>query len=385
MIGIVFLKELLADRLILPFGFMFSLHDHQNPVNIGAHNEANQQMLLVKDVPDYFTLHNTNPGNSLRNSKLRTLEGYYVELSEFEGYHHYLNRKISAKRRSNLRKYQKRLELCLDIQYTIYYGSIDRQEYHNLFKSLRGFLTRRFTEKKEVNYEMPHLQEMEEIVYDLILKKKASLFVIYHDKRPISVRINMFFQELAYYIISGYDIDYSAFHIGLIDMLKNIEWCFQAGFTRYDLLKGYPSYKRQWTTHRYYNYDHLIYNRGNILQLGKKALMFSTVNLRYRLLELSRQSGVYHSLKKIKRSFYGIRFKAPSAKYRWTAPDTSIPGAGEIHVFEDPKYYSLHRPVYDYLFQHKERLEDIAVYTYKSQSNRYLIKGKNTSKVLLIK
>jgi hypothetical protein len=249
---------------------------------------------------------------------------------------------------------------------------------------LRVFLIRRFDEKKEVNYELPHLEEMEEMVYDLVLDKKANIYVIYHGKKPISIRINMFYKELAFYIISGYDIDYSAFHIGAIDMLKNIEWCFQNRFTRYDLLKGYADYKKNWITHRYYNYNHLIYRPGSILQRSKKTLLFVKLQLRYGILEGSRKLGLYKGLKKLKKSLYSIRFGTNTIKYQWTSAATDQKPVHEIRVFEDPVYSALQRPVCDYLFRHKEQFKEIGVFTLESDSGRFLVKGKNSSSILII-
>ncbi|MGB5693853.1 MAG: hypothetical protein WBM43_14690, partial [Flavobacteriaceae bacterium] len=62
-----------------------------------------------------------------------------------------------------------------------------------------------------------------------------------------------------------------------------------------------------------------------------------------------------------------------------------IESDSKINVFGNPEYNLLRRPVYDYLFHHKERMEDISVFTLKIHSNGFLIKGKNSSKVLLIK
>ena len=379
-----FLKELLSNQRNIPFGFNMILPESGKTFVSERIVTAPEKMVVVKDIPDYLEVEFNDLVNKFRTAKIKTLEGYYIELSAFDGYDDYLKLKISSKRRSNLRKYQRRLEQCFDIRYTIYCGAIDQQEYRRLFEVMEEFLKRRFTEKKEVNYEIPHLREMEELLYDLILSKKASLFVIYHNNRPISIRINMFYKELAYYIISGYDIDYSAFHIGAIDMLKNIEWCMENRFTRYDLLKGYADYKKNWTTHRYYNYDHLIYQPGSLKQLSKKALLFAKLQLRYGFLKLSRQFGFYNGLKKLKKIVYTLRFGTKSIKYHWTSPAIDLSPGHEIRVFDDPEYCALRRPVYDYLFRHKEQLEDIGVFALASHNDKFLLKGKNASRILII-
>ncbi len=61
---------------------------------------------------------------------------------------------------------------------------------------------------------------------------------MYHDKNPISIGLNLINGKLIYRYIKAYDVDYSKFYIGLIDIVKQLEWCFERKFEIFDLLKG---------------------------------------------------------------------------------------------------------------------------------------------------
>jgi hypothetical protein len=382
--SIIFLKEFLSGQLSLPFNYSLMLSDGSISFQCQFPGETTNQMVVIKDVPEYLELEFDELGKELSTSKIKTLEGYYVGLRAFENFDDYLKKKVSPKRRTNLRKYQRRLNHSLNVKYTNYYGAVDREEYDRLFKMLRVFLIRRFDEKQEVNYELPHLEEMEEMVYDLVLDKKANIYVIYHGNKPISIRINMFYKELAYYIISGYDIDYSAFHIGSIDMLKNIEWCFEKNFERYDLLKGYEAHKKNWITHRYFYFDHLIYRHGNIVQKTRKILVATSKQLRYSLLSLSRKFGIYNSLKSMKRNIFRASASASTSSYNWVEATYDIAGKHSVDFNSDQNKSSLLRPVNDFAYRYEERIEDIVVFSLDDQPGQYLVRSKNTTAILLI-
>jgi hypothetical protein len=104
-----------------------------------------------------------------------------------------------------------------------------------LFRSLKVMLERRFDQKKVVNGNIDKLQEYEAAVYPLLLKKKAFIFVIYDGDKPIDIAFNFLFQNTVYSYTSGFDIDYSKFNLGMIDMIKHLEWCFENGYKQMDL------------------------------------------------------------------------------------------------------------------------------------------------------
>ena len=252
---ITFLKAFLAENSLPPIYDKIAYHDTILFNKKDTKPNLKSNLISIQDIPNYLNLDVSKDLKNIKVNSVKTLKGHLIELSIFRDFNDYVTKKFSSKSKSNLNRYQRRLESCFNINYVAYHGSIEKEEYDRIFVVLKKLLVRRFHQKKEKNYELQYLDEFHELCYDLIMQKKANLYIIYNDNEPISIRINMLKDNLAYYIISGYDIDYGKFHLGSIDMFSNIEWCFENNYKIYDLLKGYDYYKQKWATTSYYNYD----------------------------------------------------------------------------------------------------------------------------------
>jgi hypothetical protein len=278
-------------------------------------------------------------------------------------------------------RYQNRLNTCFNIKYISYYGSIEKEEYTKLFIALKELLIRRFNEKQEVNYELKHLSEFHEIIYDLILDCKANLYVIYDDETPISIRINMFKNKIAYYIISGYDIDYSKFHLGSIDMLKNIEWCINNDFEIYDLLKGYDYYKTKWATktHDYFNY--ITYSRNSIVGL----YTFVKEVIKYKFYRFFKKYRIISKYKNFKKSIFGFnRNRKSKLSYHFSNFDKEMTSKTIEIDFKKNEYSFLRKPVYDFLFLNNESINHLNVSKLINASNKFKVHSRNKCQLLTI-
>ncbi|MCK0156868.1 GNAT family N-acetyltransferase [Cellulophaga sp. F20128] len=340
---------------------------------------ADQGLYLIQDVPNYLKTH-TPEKSKFKKTEVQTLQGFLVETNKFDTLEAYLKHNFGAKSRSNLRRYQNRLEKCFTIDYTCYYGSIPKEEYNKLFIALKELLIRRFEEKKESNYELQHFDEYHDLIYNLILKKEASLFVIYHNKKPISIRINMFKANLGFYIMSCYDIDYSKFHLGAIDMLKNIEWCFKNDIATYDLLKGYEYYKKDWMTTTYSYYNHIIYDANSSKATLVAFFTKLRISYRYKLYYILKRINLHHPYKKIKQFLYNLSNKNKNHKElkQLTVSDLNLNKKENRIDFENnTNYHFIKKYVIDLLFISKEHYNDIKVYRILAEENYIVIEGKN--------
>jgi hypothetical protein len=350
---LIFLKEFLTGQDSFPFLNQIQFARIEFLPETDLQEQAHKQNILLYDVPSYLSL---NPKKQIRSSfSIRGQEGYYIDLSRFSDISTYLEAVQNSGSRSNLRRYTQRLELCFPIRYRAYYGGIEKEEYHRLFVALRGFLVRRFHEKMERNYELRYLGDFEASFYDQILQKRAMMFVIYHGNKPISVRINAFKENLAYYIISGYDIDYSKFHPGLIDMSKNIEWLLEGDFGIYDLLKGYKAHKDHWATDSYYNYHHLYYPITpwwSGVRAGCAYLVTSSKETAKRALRMLRLKALITKVKKLFFFTRKNRFKINSEESK--SFDHMSDGEWSlIDIEKDASFRFLRRYVYDFHFKTK--------------------------------
>jgi len=339
--------------------------------------ETNNAIQIVQDIPDYLTIKN-HVNTHLKLKKVITLKGHIIQLKSFNTLQDYLLANFNTKSRNHLKRYVKKLEACFPITYKSYMGTIDKQEYHRLFVVLKQLLIKRFEQKQELNYELQHLEEFEETMYDLIIENKANLFVIYHANTPISIRINLFKKQVAYYMISAYDIDYSKFHLGSIDMLKNIEWCINQPYKIYDLLKGYNEYKSKWANRVHQYYLHILYNPkqktalllANVIALKEKG--------RYKLYSfyLKHRLDIYH------KQFKTLKFKLNHwLQGKETIRLIKVTTYSPLEIFEpilwieNPVYAYLKEPVYSFLFANTQPVSSIQVLQSTLNPQRFLIQG----------
>jgi len=154
----------------------------------------------------------------------------------------------------------------------VYYGEVDKIEYDALFEQLRNLMISRFDQKKEQNYELRHLEGIKNDVYPRLLEKQASIFVIYANGRPISIRLNLMKGRLAFYLMSAYDPNYELFRVGKLDMWQNIHWLMENDYEKYDLLKGYGYIKDRWSDSKFDN--NLVLFNGDDSLMGNFRFWF---------------------------------------------------------------------------------------------------------------
>lgn len=377
----VFLKGLFFNDNTLPF-FKKITYQTKTLYTTKSTNIKNTKNTFyeVVDVPGYIDTYIPNEAIKLKKIQLKTLKGYLVETKKYTTVEEYLTANFGTKSRSNLRRYKNRLEKCFNITYTCYYGDITKEKYNSLFIVLKALLIRRFEEKKENNYELRHFDEYQDTIYNLILKKEASIFVIYNDQKPISIRINMFKETLGYYIMSCYDIDYSKFHLGSLDMLKNIEWCIKNNIITYDLLKGYDYYKKDWKTTTFDFYNCIIYDPSSIQAsfnaYAKKIKTKGTYILYYTL----KKANFITYYKRVKQKLHKQTHNASTEKkvtHTKTEENELTANSVQLDFKNNEAYFYLKRPIFNLLFTSKEHYKDIKVYKNLDSKNNFYIVAKN--------
>ncbi len=378
----IFLEEFLTKENSFAFfkSLIYKGRDYLEP-NLKA-DKPMPSLILLKDVPNYFQFEKTSQKKSIQIKSIATLQGYLIELDRFNTMGDYLKSKLGAKSRSNLRRYQSRLESCFNIRYVVYCGDIEKLEYSRLFMVLKELLIKRFDEKNERNYELPYLNSFEESLYPLLLEKKASMYVIYDGMKPISIRINIFKDNLAYYILSGYDIDYSKFHLGMLDMILNIKWLIENNFEMYDLLKGYESYKKKWYTTSYQNHNLIIYQRFSRISIVHFFKLLINQHLKYRFLYLVRYFHLNSIFKIFKRKLKQVVNSFDNNRVSIVASDQVLQGDLIPINIETDSFSFLRKQVYEFQFENKEASKDTKVFSFTNLPNYYKIKGEKHEQLI---
>lgn len=332
----------------------------------------NDACFLIYDVPQYFgtkVLEHENVGFI----KLKQYPGFLINAGKYNSLDNYLSSNFSKSSRYKLKKYRKKLEKCFNIEYKMFYGSIDRSTYDSLFQSFRELLEKRFDDKQVYNNNLDS-KEWEfyhSVSYPMILEKKAGLFVIYNDGKPIGITLNYFSEDILFDAITVFDIDYGKFHLGSITIMKLIEWCIQSGFNTMDFSKGYFDYKKRWANLQYDFEYHIYYNRKSSLSKSKAFLISNF----YRLKQLLRENGINEKLHKLTYKLNNKKVEAQDTlRYEFKKDDRC---EFKLENYTKLCWYnheSLRKSlVFEFLYLFEENEKNINLYSDNISQNSYCI------------
>src|SRR5690606_19496098 len=132
----------------------------------------------IQLIPDYIHLQLKHP-SLFKIKSLYQFSGYSIILDKFLTADEYLNSHFKSKFRTAINRYVRRLEMCFHINYKMFNGNIEKEEYDFLMGSLKKMLVKRFRQRNNVNERLHEWDHFHKIIFPLINQKKASLFVIY--------------------------------------------------------------------------------------------------------------------------------------------------------------------------------------------------------------
>ncbi|AUP77251.1 GNAT family N-acetyltransferase [Flavivirga eckloniae] len=240
---------------------------------------AKNNIFTFRLVPEYFKL-------NLRDTSFKSKIipqynwGYSILLNDSDSIEGYMQRQFNSKKRNILTRYVKRLELCFNIKYNMFYGEMPPADYDFIMQSLYDMIIARFEERNETHKNLYEWQTLAEDTYEKILNKEASLFVIYNEDEPIEISLNYHYDKVLFSYISSFKIDYSKFGLGHVEIYKQIEWCANNGYKLFEMGVGGMDYKRRWSNNIYrYNY-HLTYNGASLLTSYKARISGTKLKLK---------------------------------------------------------------------------------------------------------
>lgn len=254
---------------------------------------------LVLNIPSYIQLteHKENTGN-LRCIDVPQYKGFLVNLKGQDSAANFLQDQLSKRNQKNLRSKRKKLESSCKITSSVYFGDIEKDTYSLIFKTFYSLLKDRFDQKKTHNRYLADWDNLQAYVYHKILKKEASLFVLYDNEKPIGITLNFHIGDIVFSHIQAYDVDYAIYNIGDICMVNHITWCIQHNVSIFDLSMGETYYKLKWSNYQYHFYNRLYYNNNAIVDMAWVKITC----LKFRLLQYLRDKqilGKYFSLDKL--------------------------------------------------------------------------------------
>ncbi|MBS9463881.1 GNAT family N-acetyltransferase [Flagellimonas sp. 389] len=265
-------------------------------------NIINSKVIIVKDIPDYIEVIGQE-SHSYKCKKVPQYKGFLINLLRYQDIKDYLIDNLNKRNRKNLFSKRNKLHGEYQIRYECYHKKIDKFDYDLIFDRFYILLEQRFREKKVYNRYLMDWQKLHEETYQKILNGDASLYVIFNEKEPISITLNFHLGDIVFSHIHTYDIEYSKYNLGDINMFANIEWCLDNKISIFDLSMGKTYNKQKWCNYEYRFMYHVYYNSDSLF--GR--LSSSMVMLKLKLIQYLRNKGIVGNLFQFDKLRYWIK------------------------------------------------------------------------------
>lgn len=340
--------------------------------------DLKNKTLLIYDVPTYFEVDTRQLGNNIKVLKSKQYPGFLIETNKYNSLNDYMLENFSKNSRNKNNKFKRRLEDSFDIRYQMYYGDMSKTEYDAIFIAFKDLLEKRFVDKKITNNNL-EAQEWGfyyEVAYPLILEKKASLYVIYDNNKPVGVTLSYFSEDILFDAITVFDIDYFKFHLGSVTIMKLIEWCIENRIKTLDFSKGYFAYKTRWCTKIYDFEYHIFYDSTSL----KSKIIANSIKRIYDLKQTLREKNLNEKLHQFT---YKLKHKGDTdtvkASYTFTEVNAAkIEEATHLIDFELLENKAMKLMLFEFLYLYLENYSNIQLFKLNAE-NSFLIQGKEKS------
>ncbi|WP_378173708.1 GNAT family N-acetyltransferase [Aquimarina sp. SS2-1] len=340
-------------------------HDYDGDVK-----NSPDKIYSVFFIPDYLKPTTTTDFYTVKKVE-QFFKGYAIFLDGFTNADAYIKHRFRSNAKG-IRRRINRLESCFPISYKTYYGAIRKEEYNDLMDCLEKMLIRRFKQRNDVSQTLLRWDHYKQMYFSLINEKKASMFVAFNGDLPIIVSLNHHFQDRLFSAISSYDIDYSKFSLGSVEIYKKLDWLIENNHVSYEMGMGDLSYKREWCNH-IYNFEHqIIFPKKSIIAVVKGNMEFLKVTLKEFIFKV-----VYVRYKK---------YKANRKKTTNTITEEFLVSPMEKVVYDKElvridynanEYKALRKFVFDFVYTSTDNISNVQVFEISKSKKSYLIVGKS--------
>jgi hypothetical protein len=345
--------------------------------------QLKKNIIIVKDIPRYFDIEIKDLSQHIKYFNVEQYSGFSINFQDVKSTDDYLKSRFGNNSRYKLRRSVKKLENCFDISYKMYFGEIPKDEYDFIFDEFFRLLEIRSKEKGIIdNRNLKKKDYYHKLVYTFILQKKASFFIIYNGKYPIDICLNFHLDNIVYQLIRTYDINYSKFNTGYIDLIKQMEWCIDNNISFINFSYGDYYWKRRWCN-MVYKYDtHIFFNSKSIKSIVKALIYSFEIKIKHILRE-KKIIDKYHETK-WKISHILNPKKEIKVEIKNIAFEKKMDIKSQIDIYSSEFNFML-RSTYEFLYNFNENEKDLKIYNMTNTSNEYLIVGKKNKIILSFK
>jgi len=343
------------------------------------------KVFLIRDIPSYFNLNTINVKSKLKLKKIVQYKGYTTKIGEYDSLEHYMSTIFKSNSRSKFRRNIKRLEASFDVDYIMFFGSIQKIEFDLIFKEFYKLLEKRYLFKQESCGELnPKLWAYYcELAFKMIHERAASLFVIYSNKKPIGITFSYHFDKILVEALTVFDIDYYRYNIGHTTIMKMLDWSFKNGIEIFDYTQGDFEYKKRWSSSEYSTCFHLLYDSQSI----KSKFLVNFIIIYYNVKRKLRDKKLTSSYRNFMHRLTSLFKKTPGKNeaYNVKIIHDEIPDINSLTVINihSKIFASQRKAIYDFLYMNPEPAKAIKVYTLDGLNNVYYAFGElNTLKII---
>lgn len=376
-----FYFEFFEKRTVPEIYRALSLKNTQKPIyekNFLA-SQASDVQWYIRLFPSYFDF-KINRHPKLLLKKIFRVKGFAIDLDS-ESIDDYLRTHFKPNFRTSLRRRFKGLETCFNIRYVMYHGHIEREEYESIMQNLRLMLIRRFNQRNDKNTVLNKWDYYHLNTFPMINRKSASLFVIYHDSKPIQISLSYHHNNIFFLSIPSYDIDYAKFGLGNLAIKKLLEWCFEHSYRMLDMGYGAFDYKVKWCNMNYNFEHHLFYNKSSFVSWLKVG--YVTLKIRFINFLLAKNINViYHRYKNL---LLGKKKTLPT-KYsikKESVDRKELSKFTRVDPILDGSYAYLRKPLYDFAYSQLKSVALIEVYEGPNKEEYCFVSNEQIQKIIL--
>jgi hypothetical protein len=344
-----------------------------------------EKIIYVSLVPNYLncTLVNNQDYNQKKithNGK----EGAGILIDGIYTTDSFLQKFTKRKHRTNVNRAINRLQESFNITYEYNFGSITEEKYNILLMELSNMLEKRFQEKNMENMFLKEWELHTEDLFNLINQKKASLFVTYHDSKPISISLNKHIKNsILVALTNAYDSDYAKFSLGHLNNYLRLDWCLENKYLFLDLGLGKLDYKMNWCNLSYDCEYHLYSKKGSLIAKGIMIVEIGKIKLKNYLKKIKILEILENIKSLVKKTEVPKMLDNPLYNYEILS---NLQVFEEVNLKEininNSEFKSIRKPIYDYLHTQKLHVDTIKTYESVTEKNTFFCKvGKHAIKI----
>ncbi|MCO5723350.1 GNAT family N-acetyltransferase [Robiginitalea marina] len=191
--------------------------------------------------------------------------GYLLDFAGFESPDQYLKKQLGSRALKKINRDFRRLDEKHVVTFEAFFGEIEKKSYQRLMDAFQEMIRDRFAENADEHTALQRWDFYRDSVFDLILIKKASLFVMYGNGVPISLALNYHKGTVLDSAVTTFKNDMASYGLGKLMLVKKIQWCFEHGYDKMDLRWGDFEHKKKLANRVYTFKNQIIYRKGNII------------------------------------------------------------------------------------------------------------------------